>query len=677
MSTLRQDKEIEQFRTLLDIPGEFKNGFGWMTVVGLLFCGTVMIPGSIYMALMTGGDLGTAASWVTVILFMEIARRSIKPLNKQQLVVLLHAANVMMIGSVIFPGGPVANLVYRAYLVTGDAVRDAGMTGIFPSWFAPAPDSPAITERNLFHPDWLIPIAILVFVVAINFVQKYSLGYFFFRLTSDVERLPFPRAPIQAQGAMALAEADESKEDEEKPKSMRWRIFTLGAYIGIAFGFIIIGVPSLTSVFLAQPVFIIPQPFVDTTTLTEGLLPATPTGITLDAGLFLLGFILPFWAVMGTALAVLLTLVLNPLMQKTGILETWQPGMDTVNTTFANNVDFWLSFQIGAGFGIAAVSVFSLFRDFASHRKENRERVARGELAEDPWALPREGRGDYPVWIGLVAYSITAILNIILIVWLLPWHAGVFFFVVFFAFVYSPFISYVSARLIGISGQRVDIPFIRQLSFLLAGAKGVEIWLAPIPLENESGSAQAYRVTELTGTTFWSIIKTDLIGLPILFALSLLFWAFIWKSDPIPSELFPTAQVQWELQTKNQVLVFSSTTGERDFGDSQLAKSLKPWVIATGFGVVTVGFSMLSSLGLPVLLVYGFVRGFGQFPHTRILEVAGAVFARYYLHKKYGTKNFLRAAPTLLAGYLTGVGLISMATIAFKLVSEAVSAAPF
>jgi hypothetical protein len=34
-------------------------------------------------------------------------------------------------------------------------------------------------------------------------------------------------------------------------------------------------------------------------------------------------------------------------------------------------------------------------------------------------------------------------------------------------------------------------------------------------------------------------------------------------------------------------------------------------------------------------------------------------------------------APTILAGYLTGVGLIAMATIAMKLIQQAVSGSPF
>jgi hypothetical protein len=59
------------------------------------------------------------------------------------------------------------------------------------------------------------------------------------------------------------------------------------------------------------------------------------------------------------------------------------------------------------------------------------------------------------------------------------------------------------------------------------------------------------------------------------------------------------------------------------------------------------------------------------------LEFVGAVIGRFYLQKRFGSSNFLRMAPTILAGYFTGVGLIGMATIAMKLIKSAVSAAPF
>ena len=88
-------------------------------------------------------------------------------------------------------------------------------------------------------------------------------------------------------------------------------------------------------------------------------------------------------------------------------------------------------------------------------------------------------------------------------------------------------------------------------------------------------------------------------------------------------------------------------------------------------------FALVSAVGLPVVFYYGLFRGFGQLPHYMLLEIVGAVLARRVLHKRFGKERFLRLAPILLAGYLTGVGLVGMATIALRLIKSAVSAAPF
>ncbi len=694
-----RDAELEKYRSLLDTPTEFKDGFGWTTVVGLFFCGLIMMPGAIYLGLMTGGNMGAAASWVTVILFMEIARRALKPLNKQNLVILLHAAHVMMVGNLLFPGGPMAHLVFRAYLVGSDAARDAGMLGAFPSWFAPPYDSPAITERTFLHADWIAPIGIMAFIMIVSFFKRYTLGYFFFRLTSDVECLPFPLAPISAQGAMALAEADQESQSQgdaeegamslevtKSKKSERWRLFTLGAYVGIAFGMLQVGIPAITSLFLSKPFYLIPQPFVDTTTLTESILPATPTGITITLGIIIMGFVLPFWAVIGAFTAIVLTMIINPILHAMGILHTWQPGMDTVNTTFSNGIDFWMSFKIGAGLGIALVSIYAAMHDVRKKMKEHRTSMADKASREDMWAPPVKGRGDYPVWVALAVY-IAAASAVVIMSTILLWDIcsyGVILFLILFSFLYNPFISYVSARLLGISGQRVDIPFIKEMAFLASGAKGVEIWLAPVPVENFGQQAQAFRVNELTGVSFWSLIKTDLVALPILFILSLFFWGFIWHSDAVPSDVFPAAQVNWELAAKQQVLMYSSTfvmpgedPADKNIMDSEFMKAIHPRVIGSGFCVIVVVYMVLMGFGLPVMFVYGLMRGLGNFPHVMVLEIVGALVGRFYLQKRYGPKNFLRMAPVLLAGYFTGVGLISMATIAMRLIKAAVSTTPF
>ena len=725
MARERIDKELEQYRRLLKRSETFEGGFGWTTILGILFCGLIITPGGIYLGLMTGQGLAAASTWVTVILFGEVARRALKSMSKGNLVVLLHAATVMMAGGAGagVGGGPFAEMIYRAFFVTSDAVRDSGMSDAFPRWWVPSPDSPAIVERMLWHRDWLPPIALAVFGIFTGLVNKYTVGYFLFRVTSDVERLPFPMAPISAQGVLAMTEMHEKRDADDKRKTLlgrtrsavarsvakeeagadgrpskrfsRWRLFSLGAVLGIGFGVLQIGIPLVSGLFLDKPIMLLPLPFLDVTTLTEGILPATPTGLTIDLGFLILGMVLPFWSIIGTAIAVVATMVLNPVMHHYGILTQWQPGMDTVNTTFVNSMDFWLSFGLGATLAIALISVYATARGLiraSRARRQQRSIVADIAQSSDPdaryereiaslWHTPKLGRGDYPMWLALVLYAITAAAMVFVVNRLIP---GLLPFMIIFVFLYNPFISYVSARLLAISGQQVDVPFIRESVIFASGARGVDVWVAPIPIQNYGHMAQSYRVNELVGVNFRSLILTDAVATPAMLIFSFLFWAFIWRADPIPSAVFPAAQVQWELNSKNHALIYSSTfvpagadPATHSIADTPFMQAIHPRVIATGAMLTTGAFVVLSIFGMPTLLVYGVIRGLGQFPHFLILQIVGAFIGRYYFQKKFGSSEFLRMVPTLLAGYFTGIGLLSMAMVSITLISKAVATAPF
>jgi hypothetical protein len=359
--------------------------------------------------------------------------------------------------------------------------------------------------------------------------------------------------------------------------------------------------------------------------------------------------------------------------------------MDTVNTTFVNGVDFWMSFGIGTAAGIAVISIYSTTRDVLKKVKEAKAAKADGDPKASGttsiWETPDTGRGDYPMWVALAGYIVAGMAMVIVCHKLVP---GIFWFLVIFTFIYNPFISYVNARLLGISGQSVDIPFVREGAFILSGCKTLDIWLAPVPIENYGYMAQSFRVNELTGVNFKSLIKCDLVTIPLLFIFSFIFWAFIWKSNAVPSDMFPAAQLQWELATKNSTLMFSSTfvpegqdPESHSFADSEFAKALHPEYIAVGGIITVVLFGVFSIFGLPTMLIYGLIRGFGGIPHVMVLEIVGALIGRYYFQKKFGADNFLRMAPTVMAGFLTGVGLVGMATIALTLIKNAISSAPF
>ncbi|MYA23815.1 MAG: hypothetical protein F4Z30_14005 [Gemmatimonadetes bacterium] len=84
-------------------------------------------------------------------------------------------------------------------------------------------------------------------------------------------------------------------------------------------------------------------------------------------------------------------------------------------------------------------------------------------------------------------------------------------------------------------------------------------------------------------------------------------------------------------------------------------------------------FGVMSWLGWPISLVYGFVRGLGGLPHLLIPEMAGALLARYWLEPRFGTQQWRQYAPVLLAGYACGMGLVGMSAVAIALISKSVT----
>ncbi|MEM6459893.1 MAG: hypothetical protein AAF710_10945, partial [Planctomycetota bacterium] len=57
----RVDRELEEFRSLMEPPGTFADGFSWAAFFGALFVALLMVPGSIYMTLLAGSAIGPAA----------------------------------------------------------------------------------------------------------------------------------------------------------------------------------------------------------------------------------------------------------------------------------------------------------------------------------------------------------------------------------------------------------------------------------------------------------------------------------------------------------------------------------------------------------------------------------------------------------------------------------------
>lgn len=631
------DKELKEYRDLLQPPDKFEEGFDWKTIVGAVFIGFLMMPGSMYLQLVIGQGIGPAARWVTIILFAEIAKRSYTELKQQEIFLLYYMAGAAL-------ASPFSGLLWNQYLVQSDAAKMLGITEYIPTWIAPQPGSDSLLERTFFHRDWLIPILLLVGSQLIQRIDHFGLGYALYRITSDVEKLPFPMAPVAALGTMALAEST-----EDKKTGWKWRIFSIGGVIGLLFGSIYVLLPALSGLLFTEPIRLIPIPWIELTQYTEDALPAVATGLQLDLGLVFIGMVLPFWAVIGGLVGLIITIIANPILYDFGILHRWHQGMATVETVFANNFDFYMSFGIGLGLAIGVIGIYHVIKSF---------RGASGTLDFSLLFNPPRDRGDINFWVSIAIYVVSTLAYIAMCVYLVPNFPWYFF--VVYGFLYTPIISYISARMEGIAGQFVSLPLVREASFI-AGAKyfgyqGIEIWYAPIPIHNYGDATVHFREIELTGTSLRGIIKAEIVVFPVVMIASLLFSQFLWRLAPIPSGSYPYAQELWHLQALNGLLLQTSTLE----GNSLFFQALSMETLSAGLGFGLLIYFLLNLFGLPVLLVYGVVRGLGQStPHGVILEVVGALVGRFYFFKKYG-KNWRHYAPVLLAGFSCGMGLAGM-----------------
>ncbi|MCK5205020.1 MAG: peptide transporter [Desulfobacterales bacterium] len=642
-----EDKELQEYRDLLKTPDHFEEGFDWKTVIGAIFIGFLMMPGSMYLQLVIGTGIGPAARWVTIILFAELAKRAYSELKQQEIFLLYYMAGAAL-------STPFQGLLWNQYLVQSDAARMLGVTEFIPAWVAPAAESDSLIERTFFHRDWLIPILLLVGTQIIQRIDQFGLGYALFRITSDVEKLPFPMAPVAALGTMALAEST-----EDKQKSWKWRVFSIGGVIGLAFGAIYVLLPTVSGLMLMEPIRLIPIPWVELTGHTEDVLPAVATGIQLDLGLVFIGMVLPFWAVIGGVIGIIITIVANPILYENGILTRWHPGMKTVDTIFANNFDFYMSFSIGLGLAIAFIGIWHVVGSF---RKSDSSK--KGSLRD--LFRPPPGRGDFNFWISIGIYVFSTISYVLLCLWLVPNFPWIFF--IAYGFLYTPIVSYITARMEGIAGQFVSLPLVREVSFIVGakyfGYQGIEIWYAPIPIHNYGEATVNFRQIELTGTSIRGIIKSEIVVFPIVMIASLLFSQFIWRLAPIPSSAYPFAQEVWHLQALNTLLMQSSTLE----GSAAFYQALNFVYVLAGVGLGVIMYAILTLFGLPIMLVYGMVRGLGQtLPHGHILELAGALLGRFFFFKRYGAM-WRQYAPVLLAGFSCGMGLTGMFAMGVTLI---------
>ncbi|MBI5707330.1 MAG: peptide transporter [Armatimonadetes bacterium] len=639
----------------------FSDGFTWRTFVGALFIACFMIPGGIYLGLVAGYGIGEAAEWVTIVLFAEVARRSFRPLRRQEIYILFYMASALT--TVVnqtrgLYGGPFSSLIWNAYFVQSESAQS--FVKQVPSWAVPQPEHVAVAQRELWHPAWWTPIVLLAATELCGRLSWMSMGYALFRLTSDVERLPFPYAPVAASGATALAEAG--------TESWRWRIFSTGSVVGLLFGAVYVALPVISDVLIGHSVVVLPIPFADYTIPIENLLPAAIVGLSFSLGNVLMGFVLPFQIVLGATVAsVLAMVVMNPILYHAGMLPSYRLGSNAFVTKVATDMDFWLSVGIGVNIAVAILGIALVAKAIAQARRFREER--RYSLT------PPDGRGDLPIWIAMLVWFGSTMGLVVLCRWLIPTFPS--WILIVFGLLWSPLNSYVSARMHGLTGRGVGFPYLKEASIVASGYPKADVWYAPVPLYDHGWAAQRFREVELTGTRFTSIWKAEALMFPLILVASFGFWAFFWKANPVPSASFPYAQAFWPLEAKMQAVIQQINLPKAPGEHNWFLAAIKPGLIAGGAAGGLALYGVLSLFKVPMLFFYGFAGGLGLFPANTLPQLAGAWFGRKYMARKFGEEAWMRYAPVLLAGFSCGTGLSAMAGISVALVAKSVVQTPY
>ena len=636
----------------------YENGFTWRTALGAVFVAFVMLPGVIFMGLMIGQDLGTAAEWVTIILFVELARRSFIVLRKQELYILKYTVSHLshISGGMALGGGMFAGMVWNRYLRESEAFKSFGIAEALPGWVAPHGSA---VYRSFHESVWWPVIGVTVAAMLLSKLTQLSLGYLAYRVTVDAEKLPFPLAPIHAEGAIALAE----RSSDTHKKGFRQYCFSTGVVIGAVFSLLYMGVPTLSKAFLDKPIQLLPIPFLDLTVDLEQWLHGGTFGIALQLGLIFVGFVLPWRIVLGSFITcILMQLVINPfVLQPAGLLPHWQPGKDAIETQVAASIDVYISVGIGTAFAIFFVGVFGLVRSLIRYRRKT------GPTDVDIRAVLRRDRhrGDPPTWTALAVWIAAAVGFIMLSDHLVnggraPEERFSILWFVAFAFLWTPINTYINARMIGIAGVGAGMPFVTESAIFISGFRYVDIWFAPMPIANYGGMADMLRVTQLTRTRFTSILKAELLIFPLMMVASFIFWSYISGLGPIPSDSYPYVQKFWPQFAQMRALWASSMQE----GSSLFQHAIKPELI--GFALVgTIAMFMgFGAAGISHQYIYGGLGALNAFPHMIMMTFLGACLGRFFFARKFGREKWQNFAPILAVGFMAGMGLVGMLSIA-------------
>jgi hypothetical protein len=630
-----------------------ESGLTWRSALAIIFGGIAMLPVAIYISLVAGIQLSGPSVYIVVILFGELAALMGRRLSKQEVFIIYAMIGSAMAGMAgVY--NPIVNLVFRSYFINFpgtwafvDPFSGKNLPLVMPPWWAPHYGSEAYLSRSLFHPQWALPLTLLLITSVTWALQEIALTFICTYLYVEEEKLPFPFAQADAQMITIMAEAE----------PYRMRIFTVGVLGSMVYALILYALPIISGGGFSP----IPVPWIDLTTGLFGIentLPGAFFAIATDPSSWVIGFLIPPHMAAYMTIGSLAIWMFGNYLTRTSFASLfpdwameWRQGMSGALVYQRSTLRVWIVPQIMFTVGISIVIIIKGRRYYVRAFKS---------LSKLSSLAKRTGYLGLPTLLAM--YFLGSVLSIILFHYLVPefpiWIA------VAISIGFSFLNAVVATRGVGETGFQVSFPYIWLGAILLSGHKGVNAWLISPNIGGYSVPAwtSMLKVAYLTNTRIISFFKAYILAFVIYILMSYIYTNFFWSMAPIPSQAYPYVNINWPVSALSQALWMS--------GGITLNFNAAVYSFVLILMVAVVGELIGKFTPIPFSLI-GLGVGLAMLPAYSIPFLVGSILGNYIIRRYVGNQWWSQYRPIIVASVLAGTGIVVALSAALIMILKA------
>jgi len=667
------------------LAGKLESGLTSRTWPVILYGAFILMPANIYLLLVAGQSLLGPISFIALILWVEAARLSRRPLSTAEAFI-VYSVSALAAGQMLFYLYAIHPAYFRISEISNSTLfsfvdpKDGKLKTFgeaAPSWWAPPRE--VVLQRSFLHKEWIVPLLVGTASWFFHMLADLSMGVLGRELFIKVEKLPFPFAHPPAEACKALTR------DDPEPK----KVFTICGLIGTLWGLVV-----YFPVALGKKIVDYPIPWADFNRSVHSFVRGASLGIATDILAFTGGFIVPFRVVISMLVGAIAiqffgnawaTGGLAEMLQNIGLggLVAAMPALRGINPAtgehyFArfvegmgisqvlpNQLFVWMSVFIG---GMVAAGVLHIFA-----RPKELVSTIKGLIRTSHAAQEERTIAVLPVLIIFVSSVLGAVILFRILIPEFPWWI-----IGPFALFWSLLFSLIDIRAIGTTGFRVDPPYVREGLIIAMRPKNISVWFAPWPVAlGSSRWVQNFKTAELVGCTPRSLIVAYLLAYPVGMVANLLFVSIFWAIAPIPSAVYPYAEVILPVWANNLCIWISASLPNASPETQLLVQQLfnVKWMAVT-FGVFTAVFLLGRAFKKLELSVIGLAVGMVMpLPFAVSLFLGGLV--AQYVRKRTGREWFQVNRNIIVAGLAVGEGVVIGLFAAIAALKNSLIALPY